>query len=45
MATWEPNDGDRLTLTLAVRQPSPEDYPEIAPYTGEPKSFEVTWQK
>ena len=37
--------GEPLTLTLAVRQPSPEDYPEVAPYTGEPKSFEVTWQK
>ena len=37
--------GEPLSLTLAVRQPSPEDYPEVAPYTGEPKSFEVTWQK
>ena len=37
--------GQPLTLTLAVRQPSPQDYPEVAPYTGEPKTFEVTWQK
>ncbi len=37
--------GEPLPLTLAVSQPSPEDYPEVAPYTGEPKSFEVTWQK
>jgi hypothetical protein len=37
--------GRPLRLVLAVNQPSPEDYPEVAPYTGEPKTFEVTWQK
>ncbi len=44
--------GEPLTLTLAVNQPSPEEYPEVAPYTigpsrgeGEPKTFTVFWQK
>ena len=37
--------GQPLTLTLAVTQPSPEDYPEVAPYTGEPKTFTVFWAK
>ena len=37
--------GEPLTLTLAVTQPSPEAYPEVAPYTGPPKTFTVFWQK
>lgn len=37
--------GEPLPLTLAVRQPSPTDYPEVAPYTGDPKNFEVFWAK
>ena len=37
--------GQPLTLSLEVNQPSPEDYPEVAPYTGEPKTFTVFWAK
>ena len=37
--------GEPLTLTLAVTQPSSEDYPEVSPYQGEPKVFTVFWQK
>lgn len=37
--------GQPLTLTLDVRQPTAEEYPEVAPYTGEPKTFEVSWSK
>jgi len=37
--------GEPLTLSLTVTQPDPEDYPEVAPYTGEPKVFTVFWQK
>ncbi len=34
-----------LTLTLSVYQPEPEDYPEVAEYEGDPKSWEVYWWK
>jgi hypothetical protein len=37
--------GRPLTLTLGVSQPSPSEYPEVAPYTGDPKTFEVFWAK
>ncbi len=37
--------GEPVTLTLSVSQPSPDAYPEVAPYTGEPKDFLVTWAK
>ena len=46
--------GQPLTLTLAVRQPTAEEYPGVAPYyeardpgyaEGGLRTFEVTWQK
>jgi hypothetical protein len=37
--------GEPLTLTLAVRQPTAAEYPEVAPYVGEPKTFTVSWSK
>lgn len=37
--------GQPLTLSLDVRQPTAQEYPEVAPYTGDPKTFEVSWAK
>ena len=37
--------GQPVTLSLEVKQPPGEDYPEVAPYTGPPKSFQVFWSK
>lgn len=37
--------GEPLTLTLDVRQPTADEYSEVAPYDGEPKTFEVNWAK
>ena len=37
--------GSPLTLTLGVTQPQPEDYPEVATYEGDPKSWVVYWWK
>jgi len=37
--------GEPLTLTVEVTQPKVEDYPELAGFSGEPRSFEVFWAK
>jgi hypothetical protein len=37
--------GRPLTLTLAVRQPTAEEYPELADYDGGERVFGVSWQK
>jgi hypothetical protein len=37
--------GQPVTLTLAVEQPTANEYPELATYEGGPRTFEVTWQK
>jgi hypothetical protein len=37
--------GRPLTLILGVSQPRPEDYSEVAPYKGDPKSWVVYWWK
>lgn len=37
--------GRPLTLTLAVRQPTAEEYPELVDYDGGGRVFGVSWQK
>jgi hypothetical protein len=37
--------GTPITLTLSVMQPTAQQYPVVAPYTGEPKAFTVYWWK
>jgi len=37
--------GRPLTLTLAVRQPTADEYEDVAPYDGPPRTFEVSWAK
>ena len=37
--------GEPLRLSLAVRQPRNDEFPELADYDGGPRTFEVTWAK
>ena len=37
--------GEPLPLSIAVRQPTADEYAELEPYEGGPRTFEVTWQK
>ena len=37
--------GEPLPLSIAVRQPTADQYAELEPYEGGPRTFEVTWQK